>query len=164
MSMILNLFRADQSELDAYLADTDVFFYRAYEDETPDHRRIDIDKSWDGLVFLLTGAPLHAQAGELYKMLFNHKLLDEKREFGYGPASYLTPEEVSYFNQKLENLAFSDIATNYDATKMFAGEVYPEIWEDKETGLSYLGAYYERLKAFYASAAQEQQGIITFLG
>jgi Domain of unknown function (DUF1877) len=163
MSMILNLFRANSTELAAYLSDSQTFANRVYDDETPDLRRADIDKSWDGIVYLLTGAPLHAEVNELYRALFNHTLIDEKQEIGYGSATYLTPEEVVYFNEKLANITKNDLQANFDTEKMMQAEIYPEIWRNNESSFDYLFHYFEQLKAFYAKAAAENEAIITLL-
>lgn len=145
------------------MQDSQQFADRVYDDENPDLRRTDIDKAWDGIVYLLTGAPLHAEAGELYRALFNHTFIDEKQDIGYGPATYLTPEEVVYFNQKLANITAADLKLNYDAEKMMKAEIYPEIWRENASALDYLLHYFEQLKAFYAKAAAENQAIITLL-
>ncbi len=163
MGMILQLFRINSEKFDTFLQNSQLFQDYVYDDETPDKNRIDIDKSWDGIGYLLTGAPLHDEANELCRVLFSHQFIKGTEEMGYGPAMYLLPEEVIYFNQKLAAITKTDLESNFNPAKMSAAEIYPEIWADNTTAFDYLYHYFENIKSFYAKAATENQIIITFL-
>lgn len=60
MSMIANLLRVTKAELEEYLNDSSLLESRIYNDESDeeDPCLVDIDQSWDGIVFLLTGKAL----------------------------------------------------------------------------------------------------------
>ncbi len=53
MSMIGNLLRVTKAELEEYLKDSSLLEKSIYDEETDDENPnlVDIDKSWDGIVF-----------------------------------------------------------------------------------------------------------------
>ena len=57
MGMIGNFLRVSSAELEEYLKDSSLLENRIYDEECEDEdpNMIDIDKSWDGIIFLLTG-------------------------------------------------------------------------------------------------------------
>ena len=44
-----------KSELEYYLKDSSLLEDKIYDDETENENLVDFDKSWDGIIFLLTG-------------------------------------------------------------------------------------------------------------
>lgn len=164
MSMIGNLLRVTKTELEDYLKDSTLLENKIYNDESDveDSNLVDIDKSWDGIIFLLTGQNFDNSNHELTKILFSGQIIDEEQDLGYGPAQYLTPEQVKDLNEKISNITKEDLRKKYDAKKMIELEVYPNVWENEEE-VEYLIEYFETVQEVYATASKNNEGIITFI-
>lgn len=74
------------------------------ESDEPDDALIDIDKTWDGIIFLLTGHGIASAASPLVRVLFSGQLIDEEQDLGYGPTHYLTPEEVVELSNEISTI------------------------------------------------------------
>jgi hypothetical protein len=166
MSMIGNLLRVTKTELDEFLKDSSLLEKTIYDEETDDENPnlVDIDKSWDGILFLLTGQNVANLDHPLAKVLFSGQLVDEEQDFGYGPAHYLTPEQVKVLNNQISIITDADLKQKYDPKKMEELEVYPTIWEEEgDEAFDYLSEYFKELQQVYSSAAKNGEAIITFL-
>jgi hypothetical protein len=166
MSMIGQFIRIPATELETYLEDSSLFEDRLDAATGDEEEFLDVDKSWDALSFLLTGysqQDLDSATAPLSWTIFGNGVVDPDLDLGYGPIRYLTPEEVQAVHQAIAPLSVADLMERYDAEKMNALDIYPQFWDDSSRWTSYLANYYERLQAFYAKAAMEQQAMILFL-
>lgn len=164
MGMIANLLRVSETELDSYLADSSLLAKRLYnDDDEADPARVDIDKSWDSIIFLLTGEGLFNANHSLVRLLFSGQLVDENQELGYGPAHYLTPEEVAGLNEQLATIQEADLKQKFDPQKMSELEIYPNIWAEGDNAFDYVAVWFKTLQRIYAEAARNGQAMITFL-
>lgn len=165
MGMAGNLLRVTRTELAAYLENSSLLESRLYDDETEegDPKLTDIDKAWDGIIFLLTGQNMeNANNHPLTRVLFSGQVIDEEQDLGYGPGHYLTPEQVKELHAAIAGITAEDLAKRYDPKKMTEFEVYPSIWENEEE-LEYLSDYFKKVQEVYAEAAKNDEGIITFI-
>jgi hypothetical protein len=164
MSMIGNLLRVSGSELEAYLKDSSLLENRIYnnESEEADANLIDIDKSWEGILFLLTGQSLATLNHPLGKVLFSDQEIDNDQDLGYGPALYLTAEQVKEVDAELSKISDDELRARYNPTKMIELGIYPEIWEE-EGILDYLFEYFKDVRNTYATAAKNDEAVITFV-
>lgn len=166
MGMIGNLLQVSEKELNDILANPTLLEEKVYNDEdntSPD--LIDLDKAWEGIFFTLTGVPL-AQIEEakppLSWVVFGDQIIDEEQDMGYGPAQYITADQVKQLNKELEKVTAEQVEQNYDGKKMTDHGVYPEIWEESDV-LEYLLEYFVQMKEFYKRAANENKGVISFI-
>ncbi|MFV0388966.1 MAG: DUF1877 family protein [Pyrinomonadaceae bacterium] len=83
-------------------------------------------------MFLLTGQSLATSEHNLVRILFSGQLIDEEQDLGYGPAHYLTPEQVAELNNEISTITIADLKQNFDPKKMTEQEVYPTIWDEGE--------------------------------
>lgn len=164
MSMIGNLLRVTKNELEEYLKDSSLLESRIYNDETDDvdPNLVDIDKSWDGIIFLLTGQNFENSNHPLTKVLFSGQIIDEEQDLGYGAGQYLKPEQVKEVNEQISKISVEELSEKYDAKKMTELEVYPNIWDNEDT-VSYLIEYVQTIQEVYAEASKNDQAIITFI-
>jgi hypothetical protein len=164
MGMVGNLLRVSKTELDNYLVDSSQLEERIYrEEEEPDNSLVDLDKSWDGIIFLLTGQSLANATHPLVRALFSGQLIDEEQDLGYGPAHYLTPEEVAEINRQISGIQESDLKQKYDPAKMTELEVYPTIWDEGDDAFTYVANGFKTLQETYAEATKNGEAIITFI-
>ncbi|MEM6274702.1 MAG: YfbM family protein [Myxococcota bacterium] len=164
MGMIGNLLRVSDANLNAFKADSTKLedtIHRARADESPE--LIDIDKTWDGIVFLLTGQSAQSTSHELSRVIFSGALVDEAQDLGMGPAHYLTPDEVRSLHDTIKNISTETLQERFDPQKMTELEVYPQIWDEGDEAFDYLKSNFLALIEFYGSAVREQQAIITFV-
>ena len=164
MGMISNFLRVDSNMLESFRADSRLLENRIYSDEIDDDPDfIDIDKSWDGIIFLLTGQNVEKAEGEMLKLFFSGNLIDPEQNLGYGPAHYLDATEVRYLSDKMNKIQLEELKGKFDAIKMKNMDVYPGIWDEGEVALSYLIDSFEDLRSFYQQAATNNQAIISIL-
>ncbi|MGG9963528.1 YfbM family protein [Ferruginibacter sp. SUN106] len=164
--MIGNLLRVTKTDLEAYLKDSSLLESSIYDEETDDENPnlTDIDKSWDGILFLLTGQNVANTDHPLAKVLFSGQIIDEEQDLGYGPAHYLTPEQVADLNDQLSKITTAELKQKYDPEKMEAIEVYPSIWTEEGDGaFEYLSEYFKTVQEVYSEAAKNGEAIITFI-
>jgi hypothetical protein len=163
MSMIGNLLRVTNTELDEYLKNSSLLEDRIYSDEADDAHSLDIDKAWDGIVFLLTGQCLAEANHPLVAVLFSGQLVDDEQDLGYGPAHYLLPNQVADLNSQIAPITTADLKQRYDAARMTESGVYPEVWEDDDEAFDYLAGYFTSVQQLYRDAAANGDAIITFI-
>lgn len=163
MSMIGNLLRVSETELEDYLKDSSLLEDQIYEDEKENENLVDIDKSWDGIIFLLTGQSLMTADHNLIRVLFSGQLIDEEQDLGYGPAHYLTPEQVLELNNEISTLTVSDLKQRYNPDKMTELEVYPTIWNEGDDAFDYILEGFLTLQNVFSEASKKGEVIITFL-
>jgi len=162
MGMTLTLLRVSSEELEQYLNDKELLTDRVFNDEGEDPKLVDIDKAWDGIIFLLTGERSLESQHPLVSIFFSGKFISEDQDLGYGPAHYLTASEVQVLNKKLVELSEEEVASKYDGHKMAALNIYPSDWQSEEER-EYLMEYFIEVKSIYAQAAENGEAIITFL-
>lgn len=168
MGMIGNLLRVTKAELEAYLKDSSLLEDKIYNDEIREEdqendRFADIDKTWDGIIFLLTGQSLDTAEHHLTRILFSGQIIDEDQDLGLGPAHYLTPEEVVELNNEISKITVADLKQNFNPEKMNELEIYPSIWNEGDDAFEYLVEGFVSVQNIFASAAKNKEAIITFV-
>lgn len=164
MSMIMNLLRISKQELESYIDKPDLFL----ENRVDDAYSIDIDKAWGGILYLLTGKAFASGSPEdevdsLNRIFFSAQFFDEDMDVGYGPAHYLTPEQVAGIHRKIASLTESDLKARYDTEAMNEEEeLYPSLDWNEEI-FEYLYSHFQALQSFFATAASRGEAIVTFL-
>ena len=84
-------------------------------------------------------------------------------DVGYGPAHYLTPEQVVGIHRKIASLTEADLKARYDTEAMNEEEeLYPSLDWNEEI-FEYLYFHFQALQSFFATAASRGEAIVTFL-
>lgn len=162
MGMIANFLRVSESELNDYLKDSSLLEDNIYNDEE-NSNLTDIDKSWGGILFLLTGQGVEELEHPLTRILFSGELIDEDQDLGYGPAHYLTVLEVKEIYNEISKITPEELRERYDAEKMEQLGIYPNIWDDNEESVDYLLDSYNDVLEVYSEAVKNNQAIIAFI-
>ena len=162
--MIMYLLRISKQELESYIDKPELFL----ENRVDDAYSMDIDKAWGGILYLLTGKAFASGSPEdevdsLNRIFFSAQLFDEDMDVGYGPAHYLTPEQVAGINRKIASLTEADLKSHYDPEAMNKEKkLYPSLdWNEKI--FDYLYFHFQALQSFFATAASKGEAIVTFL-
>ncbi|MBS1593762.1 MAG: YfbM family protein [Bacteroidetes bacterium] len=160
MSMLLYLIRVDEPSLRTLLQDSS---HLADMLDRDDLRMIDIDKDWDGILFLLTGTSLAGCTDHpLSHIFFSGQAVDEHQDFGYGPAHYLRPAQVSALSAQLAAIEPVSLYARYSPALMAQEDVYPSGWDEEEDADALVRSY-SRIRDFYAAATRDGEAIITLL-
>ena len=162
--MIMYLLRISKQELESYIDKPDLFL----ENRVDDAYSMDIDKAWGGILYLLTGKAFASGSPEdevdsLNRIFFSAQFFDEDMDVGYGPAHYLTPEQVAGIHRKIASLTEADLKARYDTEAMNEEEeLYPSLdWNEED--FEYLYFHFQALQSFFATAASRGEAIVTFL-
>lgn len=165
--MIANYLRVSAEELESYKNDPGKLDERLYADDIDeDENFLDIDKSWEGLFFLLTGNPLATYenvSAPLVWLLVLPQELNPDEDMGYGPATYTTAEQTKQLSNALQLISVEELGKKYNGKEMEEAGVYPDSWSEDETGFDYIKPYFVKLKAFYKKAAEAGQLMIFFI-
>src|SRR5262249_15871196 len=112
-------------------------------------------KAWDALRFLLerAGCPVDVIFGE-------EDFTDE--DWGYGPARYVTVEQVRTAAAFMSARPFADLARGVTPSDLPAAELSPKIWAQPDV-LDWVGGDYAGLAAFFGSAADDGHAMLVWL-
>jgi hypothetical protein len=166
MGMVGNYLRVSKEEFEEYMQESSKLEDRVYsEDNLEDKNLMDVDKAWEGIFFLLTGASLSniEDAKEPLSLILNATELDPEQDMGYGPALYNTVEQVKAISAEMNKISEEDLKKKFHPEKMMELQIYPNVWDRGEEELEYLIDYYDILKEFYNTAAKEQQAVVFFI-
>ena len=164
MGMIMYLLRISKQELESYIDKPELFL----ENRVDNAYSMDIDKAWGGILYLLTGKAFASGSPEdeidsLNRIFFSAQFFDEDMDVGYGPAHYLTPEQVAGIHRKIASLTEADLKARYDTEAMNKEEkLYPSLDWNKKI-FDYLYFHFQALQSFFATAASRGEAIVTFL-
>lgn len=163
MSMIGNLLRVTTAELESYLKDSALLEENIYNEDAENENLVDIDKTWDGILFLLTGQNLANAKHKLVSLLFSGQLIDEEQDLGYGPAHYLTAEQVAELYNEISTISITDLKLKFDPIAMNELAVYPMIWDEGDDAFDYVADGFSTLQHVFAEATKNGEAIVTYL-
>jgi len=149
---LLELLRQDPDEIEEVLYGTL---------KQPADRALDIDKSWHAIHFLLTGKAWEGPL-PLRNVVLGGTLLGSL-DLGYGPARYLTPDEVRDCAAALSAISSDDLAARFDLAALSKAQIYPQAWRNHNDELEYILDYYRQLVAFFTQAAGAGDAMLTYI-
>lgn len=135
-------------------------------DTTGDY--LNIDKTWHGINFLLTGEPF-GEPPLSWVIFGNHSVGGEDNQLLFGISHiglrYLVPDEVVEVANALSSISNEDLANRFSPEAMEAAEIYPQgIWEvQREVALNYLLYYYPEVVKFYQNAASQKKAVLLYV-
>lgn len=166
MGMVANLLAVSPAELEGFRTDA-VVFRALLDDPVQGLRIVDIDKSWEGVLFLLTGRGLAAQSqseAASGRALFSGQVLNPELDFGYGPANYLDDVQVAAVARELAAIDVAALSARYDPAEMTRQGIYPGFWDRGGSDLKeYLLDYFDELRIQYIAAKEKGYAMICFL-
>lgn len=133
------------------------------DDSANDSSVIDLDKSWHGIHYLLTGTAWEGEPPLNVLVAGGTSLPDPDEEWGYGPPRLLRPGEIAAVNRALDALSDQDLSGRFDPADMTAKGIYPEIWDrdpQEDDALVYLMEYVSALRDFIRTANANQHGLV----
>lgn len=126
-------------------------------------RKLDLDESWHGLHFLLTGTD---KVGDWPRGFLLQGSDVGKKQVGYGPARAIEPSETYEVSRMFGALDDSVIEQRFDPDVMESLNIYPGQWSGgpaQEEVLGDLLEKYRLLREFVIDAARRQYGLLLVL-
>ena len=172
MGMYAEYIRITPGLLDKFIADPSLIEVMEEIDELEDadipnefegeqFARVNIDKAWHGIHYLLTGKSFGGQPPFAAVVYGGKALIDTL----YEDLRYLTPEEVADISKALTSLPSTELKRRYNPVAMEEADIYPHIWErDGEGAIGFLIDNYEVLVNFYREAAEEGDAMLITIG
>jgi Domain of unknown function (DUF1877) len=119
---------------------------------------LDIDKSWHGIHFLLTGSVTSGDA-PLAWVVFAPTSIGE--DAGYGTARLLRPDDVVTVSKALAPMTADKLKRKCNWTVMNDREIYPQGWREGDE--EYIAENFSSLKKLYESAARRRMAIVQWI-
>jgi hypothetical protein len=124
----------------------------------------DLEKSWHGIHYLLTGSAWEGEPPFDF-------LVDGGRQVGridveHGPVRAFRASAAETIYQGLSGLSPYELRKRFNARDMAAKEIYPDIWTGaalEEDSLRYLMDNLDKLRAFLRQTVEAQLGFLVFL-
>jgi Domain of unknown function (DUF1877) len=140
----------------------DGLLYGDLEDEDAEmpEPQLDIDKSWHGIHYLLTGSAWEVGEGAGAAILGGDPIGEDN---GYGPARLLPPDAVQAVAAGLQGLDPETLRTRFDPEAMEQADLYPAIWSESDVFDTYLLPYFAELSRFYQAAAVDGAAVLLVL-
>jgi hypothetical protein len=165
MSMMGNFLALPDEELRALFANPEgverLLYASFFGDSSNGHDELEIDKSWHGLHFLLTGSAEEASPPLNFILAGGEEVGDD---LGYGPARAFRSDDVRGVDAALEPLTAAELRGRFDADRMTELQIYPFGWsEDPDGELEYLLEFYGELRAFVRRTAGRGHGLLVYL-
>jgi hypothetical protein len=160
MSMIGSFLQLSPTELQMLIDDPSLVESFIYPDGEEHPSSIDVDKAWHGIHFMLTGDAWGGGPPLCNVVLGGTEIGDD---IGYGPARYITADEVRAAADVLRELPSKEFARRFDSAAMSENEIYPEIWDEVQESLDYLMSNYELVRDYYSAAASKGNAMLKYL-
>ncbi|QLQ36838.1 YfbM family protein [Micromonospora robiginosa] len=154
MGMVLIGRRLSGPELSAAAADPTTVAPLLHGDDP----LLDLDKSWHGLHYLLTGTAWDTDDGAGAAILGGEPIGDD---VGYGPPRLLAPDAVRAVADGLDAVNEATLRARFDPDAMTDEGIYPAIWHDGDDEFdTYLWPSFVELRRFYRTAATQGEGVL----
>ncbi|WP_053367936.1 YfbM family protein [Bacillus sp. FJAT-27245] len=158
MGMIASFFRVTPKALQVLKANPDEAVDLIFEMEEIEELELDIDKSWHGIYYLLSGVadldePADGHIGRA--VLGGNELAEDLR--------YFEPDEVAAIYNDLKSISPEEFASRYDAEKLSEKGIYPMYKKWTEDDKEYLVDNYDFLLRYYETAAKNNEGMLLLI-
>lgn len=163
MGMIASFFRVSPKGLEVLKANPDEAADLIFEMEEVEELELDIDKSWHGIYFLLSGMadldePTEGHIGRA--VLGGHELGED---YGYGPLRYFEPDEVAEIYNELKSISADELAGRFNPETLSEHGIYPMNKKWTEEDKDYLVDNYDFLLRYYETAAKNNEGMLLLI-
>lgn len=158
MGMTMQLFQLDQIRLNEIIENPELFF--EIDTSSKEFNKIEIDKSWEGLKFLLSKS-INYDSKDLTKLISSEQEISGIEELisDLYNVNFLNAIQVKELTLELLNLTFNDISKNFDFKEMNKIEVYGNPFDSDS--LTYFLQYFEKIKEFYSTAMKNKKAVIS---
>ena len=161
MSMTAGLIRVNDDELKSIIdGEVSLDAYLFPEDDVTPENICDIYKAWNGIMFLLEKLA-EDDSSVLRRSVLGGTPFGE--DMGYGPAMYISEEDVDEISKLLMNIEEAGLREAFDPSEMAEADIYSFDAERAEEDLEFYVSHYSEMRTFYKIAAREKQSVIQYL-
>ena len=155
----LEQLRSDPNSIESLV---EQFFTSRFSIErSGDSELCDVDKSWQTIHFMLSGGnPWGGNTIEAQAIMGGAEI---GPDLGYGPARYLTSDQVKQVSQALAPITQEEFSNRFDPQAMAAADLYAFDLEYAEDELEMAQDYFGELKKFYARSAQQNDAVLLLI-
>ncbi|MEV4628807.1 YfbM family protein [Micromonospora sp. NPDC049523] len=133
--------------------------------EAADDRSSGTGKAWQALDFLLRrrgfGVPI-VEGAAAFVDPSDDDFAESDQDWGYGPPSYLTPEQVASAAAELATITPEDLIRGVDPAELQHAEIYPNHW-DRPDELVWVAHFLPDARRFFATAARRGAAVICWI-
>lgn len=162
MSMIQHYKQVTQDKILEIDKDNSIIPQILRDDEN--YPQLNIDKSWDGVHYLLTGKSTVESVKEIDQSNPKEWVILGwgvwGPDVGYGPSRFVAPKEVTQVAQFLSKLKDDDLKKQFNPIKMNKLGIYPDGLWDEEDIIEWLLDNYHKVKDFYIDAARKGNAVL----
>lgn len=123
----------------------------------PNEEGLSLEKSWHVLHYLLTEKVEEAPPPLGNAILGGKEIGDD---LGYGPARFLTPQQVREVAMALAAISKDELAVRFDLKAMIAANIYP-VRDESELELARY--YFNHLSRYYSDAAASGNAMLLYV-
>jgi hypothetical protein len=122
--------------------------------------KLDLDKSWDGINFFLSGNPQGDSFPENFLVTGGTEIGDD---YGYGPVRFVSSNYLVDIKNFLDSVSKSDFERKYSAEDLNTNNIYPLFtnWTNEE--INWLTSEFIELKNFIELATKTKKGIYIYI-
>jgi hypothetical protein len=153
-----------ETEIDSLVSDPETIKkLLSPESEDDEDRKLDLDKAWHGIHFLLCGSAWRGEMPLGFILVGGTQVGDI--DVGHGPARVFRPAEVAGIAEALEPITKSELRSRFNGKVFAKHEIYPDIWrEPLDQCLDrYVLGYFEVLKEYIAGIRDAGNGMIVYM-
>jgi hypothetical protein len=121
---------------------------------------LDLEKSWHGLHYLLTGSAWEGAEPLCYLASGGEEIGED---LGYGPARALSPAQVAAWSNALSAITTTELQRRFDPQAFDQAQIYPLVWDEGDEAFEWLNENFEALRDFLAQAKSANHGAIVYL-
>jgi hypothetical protein len=120
---------------------------------------IDIDKSWHGIHYLLTGTAWEGDPPLNFLVAGGTEV--GNIDVGYGVARAFDSRAVAQINSALAAISEEDLLSRFSPAEMSQMDIYPDIWvDDADNAREYCAEYFKDLKDFVERTTTAGYGMV----
>ncbi|BDA70001.1 hypothetical protein CAL7716_041670 [Calothrix sp. PCC 7716] len=169
MSMVGNYMHISQAELEHLIKnknEVSEFIYPENTSKEYKNSELYIDKSWHLIHFLLTGSAWNGNETLRNLTIGGEKLCEPKFTPVGDSVRYLLPNQVLATYELVKNITSDELWSRFNAKAATDAYIYPiGFWSEssEEFIKEYVLDYFEKLKHFFKTGAEENQAILIWL-
>lgn len=137
----------------------------ALQNREADPSRVDLEKDWHALHFLLTGEtslePEHRPENPLHNVVMGGH--EANFQTGYGPARWFNLDDVKAIAQELSKISVADLRTRFSADVFNQAGIYPRPrpgWDEVE--IEGVFEIFPKLVRFFEDAAATREIVVVY--
>jgi hypothetical protein len=159
--MIGNVRPASDAEIERLLADPRQITRFLYGAEAGSRERLDLDKAWHAIHFILNGTRLGGDPPLDFLVSEGTQIGDV--DVGFGPARALSSDAVRHLAEALAPIEPQEFQRRIDLCRLDEMAIYPGRWQRDGLDVDYIVSNYRALRDLIGRLAGERLGLILYI-